>query len=87
MKKIIYCALALALGVSAGYSVGKDSYRSIKDYQSACMLGDICKFAIENGNFEFEELYEDYLGNLECDPKVIVTREEIESYSWIYNNK
>jgi hypothetical protein len=86
MKVLNYmAAVALLCGVSAvSYSIGQTSAQSTKDYQAACLLGDICKFAIYNGNTEFEELYEDYLGNIDCDPRVLITREEVEQYSWVY---
>jgi len=86
MKVLNYlAAAALLLAVSTvSFSIGRTSTQSTKDYQVACLLGDICKFAIDNGNTEFEELYEDYLGNIDCDPRVLVTREEVEQYTWIY---
>ena len=86
MKKMyVLAAVALLCGVSAvSYSIGQTNAQSAKDYQAACMLSDICHFAIDNGNTEFEELYYDYIDNIDTDPKDIITREEIQKYSWIY---
>lgn len=86
MKYLNYlAAVALLCGVSAvSYSIGQTNAQSTKDYQAACMLGDICHFAIDNGIEEFEELYYDYIDNIDTDSKAIITREEIQKYSWIY---
>lgn len=89
MKYIKYlAAVALLLAVSAvSYKMGRNSNVDVasKDYQAACMLSDICHFALDNDESgEFEELYYDYIDNIDCDPNAVITREEIQNYCWCY---
>ena len=85
MKYLKYlAAVALLCGVSAvSYQYGRDSYVDSKDYQAACVLNDICCFALENID-EFDELYYDYVDNLDCDPKLQITKDDLNKYNWIY---
>ena len=89
MKTIkVLAAVALLLATSAvSYQVGRNSQVDVasKDYQAACMLSDICHFAMDNDESgEFEELYWDYVDNIDCDSKAVITKEEIQKYNWIY---
>lgn len=87
MKTIkIIAAVALLCAVSAvSFVAGRNSNVDVasKDYQAACMLSDICHFALDNCD-EFDEIYYDYIDNIDCDPKATITRKEIQNYSWCY---
>lgn len=89
MKKIKYlAAVVLLLATSAvSYQCGKNSQVNVnsKDYQAACMLSDICHFALDHDESgEFEEIYYDYIDNIDCDPDAVITKTEIQKYNWIY---
>lgn len=81
-----FAAVTLLFAVSTvSYQVGRNSNvdAASKDYQAACMLGDICHFALDNCE-DFEDLYWDYVDNIECDSKATITKEEIQKYYWCY---
>jgi hypothetical protein len=39
---------------------------------------------VDNLGVDAEEIYCDYVDNLDCDPKLKVTREDINGYYWSY---
>lgn len=88
MKTIkVLAAVALLLATSAvSYQVGRNSQENVgsKDYQAACVLSDICHYMMDNIGNDAEEIYYDTIDNLDCDPDLVVTREEIQKYNWIY---
>ena len=87
MKKISICALVVSL-LCLAYALGRlhEQEKSLKDYQAACVLNDVCHYMVDNIGVDAEEIYCDYIDNLECDPAMIVTREDIEAYNWCYND-
>ena len=89
MKTIkVIAAVALLCVVSAvSFVAGRNSMVNVesKDYQAACMLSDICRIMMDNIGNEAEEIYWDYVDNIECDPKATITKEEIhKNYMWCY---
>ncbi|MBQ9232348.1 MAG: hypothetical protein IJ190_14375 [Prevotella sp.] len=56
----------------------------IKDYQAACVLSDVCHYMMENIGNDAEEIYFDTIDNLDCDPDLSITRDEITKYNWSY---
>jgi hypothetical protein len=79
--------LSLALLLMAlSYGIGRlqEQEKSIKDYQAACVLNDCCRNMVDNIGVDAEEIYFDYIDNLECDPAMRITREDIKDYSWSY---
>lgn len=79
-----YALIALLMVVA--YCLGRlqEQVRSIKDYQAACVLSDCCRNMVDNIGVDAEEIYGDYVDNLDCDPNLCITRDEIMSYSWSY---
>lgn len=89
MKTIkVIAAVALLLVVSAvSFVAGRNSMINVesKDYQAACMLSDICRIMMDNIGNEAEEIYWDYVDNIDTDPKAVITKEEIhKNYMWCY---
>ena len=88
MKTLKYlAAVAILCGVSAvSYQVGRNSQENVgsKDYQAACVLSDICHYMMDNIGNDAEEIYYDTIDNLDCDPDLVITRDEIQKYNWIY---
>lgn len=88
MKYMKYlAAVALLIATSAvSYQCGKNSCVDVasKDYQAACVLSDVCHFMMDNLGNDAEEIYYDTIDNLDCDPDLVITREEIQKYNWIY---
>ena len=88
MKKIkVLAAVALLLAISAvSYQVGRNSKENVgsKDYQVACMLSDICRIMMDNLGNDAEEIYYDYVDNIDCDPEAVITKDEIRNYYWCY---
>ena len=88
MKKMHLLAAVLLLLATNAVSYWAGSYnkdlRSEKNYQAACVLSDVCHFMMDNIGNDAEEIYFDTIDNLDCDPDLVVTREEIQNYNWIY---
>ena len=62
----------------------KDSLRATKDYQVACILSDCCRNMVDNIGLEAEEIYHEYIDNLDCDSVLVITKEDIDNYYWCY---
>ena len=88
MKKMYLLAAVLLLLATNAVSYWAGSYnkdlQSKKNYQAACVLSDVCHFMMDNIGNDAEEIYFDTIDNLDCDPDLVVTREEIQKYNWIY---
>ena len=85
MKKYGLYALFASLLVMA-YALGRlhEQEKSIKDYQAACVLSDVCHYMVDNIGVDAEEIYFDTIDNLDCDSTLRITREEIQKYNWNY---
>ncbi len=85
MKKYGLYALYVGLIVLA-YAIGRlhEQEKSIKDYQAACVLSDVCHYMVDNIGVDAEEIYFDTIDNLDCDSTLRITREEIQRYNWNY---
>jgi hypothetical protein len=85
MKKYGLYALFASLLVMA-YALGRlhEQEKSIKDYQAACVLSDVCHYMVDNIGVDAEEIYFDTIDNLDCDSTLRITREEIQRYNWNY---
>ena len=85
MKKYGLYALFASLIVLA-YALGRlhEQEKSIKDYQAACVLSDVCHYMVDNIGVDAEEIYFDTIDNLDCDSTLRITREEIQRYNWNY---
>lgn len=85
MKKYGLYALFASLLVMA-YALGRlhEQEKSIKDYQAACVLSDVCHYMVDNIGVDAEEIYFDTIDNLDCDSTLRITREEIQGYNWNY---
>ena len=85
MKKYGLYALFASLLVMA-YALGRlhEQEKSIKDYQAACVLSDVCHYMVDNIGVDAEEIYFDTIDNLDCDSTLCITREEIQRYNWNY---
>ncbi len=86
MKAIItvLCVILLALAFFIGYHVGlsQASEQSTKDYQVASIMTTCCNNMIDNLGVDAEEIYSDYLDNLDC-YNLSITKEDINKYnSW-----
>lgn len=85
MKKYGLYALYVSLIVLA-YALGRlhEQEKSIKDYQAACVLSDVCHYMVDNIGVDAEEIYFDTIDNLDCDSTLRITREDIQRYNWNY---
>ena len=85
MKKYGLYALFASLLVMA-YALGRlhEQEKSIRDYQAACVLSDVCHYMVDNIGVDAEEIYFDTIDNLDCDSTLRITREEIQRYNWNY---
>lgn len=68
------------------YLVGRvhEQKKSIKDYQAACVLNYCCRNMVDNIGVDAEEIYGAYISNLDCDPKLVISTEDINNYRWTY---
>ena len=79
---VILLLLTNMLSFRAGLS--QRDLQSEKDYQAACVLNDCCRNMVDNIGVDAEEIYCDYLDNLECFPEFVITREDMKRYYWSY---
>ena len=85
MKKYgMYALFACLLVLASALGRLHEQEKSIKDYQAACVLNDCCRNMVDNIGVDAEEIYHDYVDNLECDPKLKVTQKDIKGYVWSY---
>jgi hypothetical protein len=85
MKKYGMYALFACLLVLA-YALGRlhEQEKSIKDYQAACVLSDVCHYMVDNIGVDAEEIYFDVIDNLDYDSTLMITRDDIQKYYWYY---
>lgn len=95
MKNIIIGICLIVAGYIAGYYfsptklvVERCAVDHSKDYQAACVLSDVCRMALDSPDLTwggFEDLYWDYILNLDTDPSLSITWEQVHrDYSHIY---
>lgn len=89
MKNIILILVCISWGIGIGYFfsptkteviIEKCSVDHSKDYQAACVLSDICRLALDEPYLDapgFEDLYWDYILNLDTDPTLDITWEQV----------
>ena len=84
MKKALLCVWAGTMILA--YMVGRlhEQEDGIKDYQAACVLNDCCRNMVDNIGTDAEEIYGEYMSNLDCDPKLVISTEDIQEYRWRY---
>lgn len=85
--KYLLTAVLLLLATNAvSYWVGLSNkdLQSEKNYQAACVLNDCCRNMVDNIGVEAEEIYYDYIDNLDCDPDLVISQEDMKNYSWKY---
>ena len=80
-KAILFASL-----IVLAYMMGRvhEQEKSIKDYQAACVLSDVCHYMMDNIGNDAEEIYFDTIDNLDCDPSMRITRDDITKYNWSY---
>lgn len=92
-KRIIKDILVLCAGIFIGCVVmgNHRSLQSQKDLEVAKVLSDINRFTLDNleeiGQMtlaDYEDLYYDYIYELEFDPKLHITHEDIMSHRYCY---
>ena len=87
MKKYVLYLATFLTGMLSGYSllpqkvvVERCELDHSKDYQAACILSDICRMALDSPDLTwggFEDLYWDYILNLDTDPSLDITWEQV----------
>lgn len=84
MSKIgrIICFVAI---VAIAYIIGRNTAvnECSKHYQAACILNDVCHNMVDNIGVDAEEIYCEYIDNLDC-YGLTITREDINEYYWSY---
>lgn len=86
-KRTLLAAVLLLLATNAvSYLAGtyQKDLQSEKDYQAACVLNDCCRNMIDNIGVDAEEIYYEYIDNLDCNPKLIIDQEDMKRYYWGY---
>lgn len=81
---ILLLLVALLITFMYGYSYGKAVERdNKKDYQAACILSDICRNMVDNIGNDADEIYHEYIDNIDC-YNLTVTKEDMDKYYWCY---
>lgn len=77
---ILICIAYIACGI--GYHIGKceANKQHAKDYQVASIMTTCCNNMIDNLGLEAEEIYYDYIDNLDC-YNLSITKEDIAKYN------
>lgn len=86
MNKFTFATCLLVVAI-VSFVAGRNtmSNEHEKDYQAACILSDCCRNMVDNIGVDAEEIYGEYVDNLDCYPDIIVTREELlNNYAWMY---
>jgi len=84
MKKLELVLFASLIVLAYGIGRLQEKEEGIKAYQAACVLNDCCRNMVDNIGVDAEEIYGEYIDNLDCDPKLRITRNDIEGYYWSY---
>ena len=69
------CMVSYNVGIAVGHS------QHTKDYQVACIMATCVNNMVDNIGLEAEEIYYEYIDNLECYPGITVTKEDIDNYN------
>ena len=88
MKKVLFVILLIVTNIiTLVLATPKtDVSQATKDYEVACILSDIVRNTIDNLGTEAEEIYHEYVDNLDTMGTLHITEEDIESmrYCWCY---
>lgn len=82
--KTLFVIIILALSCVISYNLGKatSDLEHTKDYQVASIMTTCCNNMIDNLGVDAEEIYYDYIDNLDC-YNFSITKEDIDRYnSW-----
>jgi hypothetical protein len=73
----------LIVGCMVSYNAGRTvEYRQhTKDRQVASIMTTCCNNMVDNIGLEAEEIYCEYLDNLDCYSEITVTKEDIEEFN------
>jgi PBP1b-binding outer membrane lipoprotein LpoB len=82
IKRIATISL-LIVGCMVSYNVGKtvEHNQYTKDYQVATIMTTCCNNMVDNLGTEAEEIYYEYIDNLDCYSEITVTEEDIDNYN------
>lgn len=87
--KILHSMILVSIGIAIGVLLTPAKTKLVvercevdhsKDYQAACVLSDICRIALDSPDLtwgSFEDLYWDYILNLDTDPSLDITWEQV----------
>ena len=73
----------LIVGCVASYQIGKavEYQQHVKDRQVASIMTTCCNNIVDNLGTEAEEIYSEYIDNLDCYPQIAITKEDIDNYN------
>ena len=81
--KSIEAITLLCAGCMVSYYVGRavEHSQHAKDYQVATIMTTCCNNMMDNLGLEAEEIYYEYIDNLDCYSRISITKEDIEDYN------
>ena len=83
LKALFAIVLVVLIAIISYYIGYNNSNRQhSKDYQAACILNECCLNMINNIGTDAEEIYYEYIDNLDCYSDIIITKEGIQTYRW-----
>lgn len=83
--KSLIIPITLVILYALSYYLGRLSATNehSKDYQVAQIMTTCCNNMIDNLGNDAEEIYHEYIDNLDCYPDITITKEDIDKYnSW-----
>lgn len=72
---IVGCMVSYNVGIAVGHN------KHTKDYQVAQIMTTCCNNMVDNIGLEAEEIYYEYIDNLDCYSGITITKEDIEQYN------
>ena len=72
---LVGCMVSYHVGIAVGHS------QHTKDYEVACIMTTCANNMVDNLGTEAEEIYHEYLDNLDCHSEITVTKEDIDDYN------
>lgn len=85
--RILVSAFVIVLVSAVSFCLGREyeiKHFGKADYQAACILNECCLNMINNIGTDAEEIYYEYMDNLDCYGDIIITKEDIQTYRWSF---
>lgn len=86
LAAVVLLSVVSAVSFNAGCWITKNqvSQQMEKDFQAACLLGDVLHILSDSLGPKVDEIYNDYMFDIEDNAFIVVTKDELEEYYFGY---